>query len=562
MATKNLTNLNQSKKVETISAHIIPSQNVRLSETRRFLERLLALGENRAAVLFSLGKALVGKNDNPTYTEFLASYDYDDIVLPQLPDVIEFDLLGSAYQFLNSKYDNLSSGTFYTGREVAEDFVSDLDFSREQRILDPACGSGVFLFSSNASPEQLWGIDADAIAVMIAKFNYFIKFPDAPAPNIFCSDFFSWMLGHTGEKFDYIITNPPYGADMDMPEKLLEKSCIKTGESFSYFIEFAYPMATSKARFLIPESLLNVKRHDDIRRFILEKTDLSRIKCYSKRFSGVLSDVYGIEMEPLSLDSVKEGRSWNGREKVTFVSTREVEIPKEIYAESSRRLFVLLDEEDVSLLARIESAGRLHIPEHAFALGIVTGGNKDKLFPEAREGSEPIYTGKEITGRRYSFLPVRNHIIYKREQMQQVAPDAYYRAPVKLVYKSVSKYLKVVIDDSGSLTTNTASIILPEVGGISAYALLALLNSRPLSFYHVKMSGGVNKIAKEDMMAMPLPELTEEQQAKLEEMVGDILEAGGGADHGEDAELLAYIEEEIYGLDAKARRRLADCLPF
>ena len=116
----------------------------------------------------------------------------------------------------------------------ANDFVYDLNFNSGQLILDPSCGSGSFLFNSNAKPNQIFGVDNDPIAVMIAKFNYFIKFPDADYPNIFCDDFFRWVSKNYKYKFDYIIGNPPYGASLDLSN--IESTHIKSGESFSYFM--------------------------------------------------------------------------------------------------------------------------------------------------------------------------------------------------------------------------------------------------------------------------------------------------------------------------------------
>jgi type I restriction-modification system DNA methylase subunit len=61
--------------------------------------------------------------------------------------------------------ENLEKGSFYTGGEVASDFVSDLDFSNGEILLDPACGSGSFLFRSNAPASQIYGVDAEYISI-------------------------------------------------------------------------------------------------------------------------------------------------------------------------------------------------------------------------------------------------------------------------------------------------------------------------------------------------------------------------------------------------------------
>ena len=49
------------------------------------------------------------------------------------------------------KKENLEKGSFYTDYKIAKDFVTDLDFKNNQLIIDPACGSGSFLFNSKKS---------------------------------------------------------------------------------------------------------------------------------------------------------------------------------------------------------------------------------------------------------------------------------------------------------------------------------------------------------------------------------------------------------------------------
>jgi hypothetical protein len=80
---------------------------------------------------------------------------------------------------------------------------------------------------------------------MIAKFNYFIKFPNAGYPNIFCEDFFIWYSKNTKIIADwdtiYLIGNPPYGATLNLSN--INSSHITSGESFSYFISHVWIMS-------------------------------------------------------------------------------------------------------------------------------------------------------------------------------------------------------------------------------------------------------------------------------------------------------------------------------
>ena len=527
MSFKNTTVQNLSKQERLNNSHTIPSHYIEGSSISKFLAALLELKASKQSILYSIGMELLPNRTNPAIERVLEEYKIDVIDVENIPRD-QFDLLGSVYQFLNSKMENLEKGSFYTGGEVARDFVSDLTFSDGELILDPACGSGSFLFRSSAPADQIYGVDADPLAIMIAKFNYFQKFPNADYPNLFCEDFFTWFSKNEDERFDYIIGNPPYGANLDLAK--IPTQYIDSGESFSYFIEFGFWLLKQNGvfRYLLPESILNVKRHTDVRNFILKNTNLKRIKRYSKRFTGVMSDVYMIEL------------NHKRTERVVFEDDGETLIPKSIFAKLKNSIFVNLNKADIGIIEKVERLKGSDLSQSIFGLGVVTGDNKTKLFPTQLDGMEAIYTGKEVE--KYRLLPPRNYILFVRSNLQQVAPDEIYRAPVKLIYQTISKYLRVAIDTTGSLTSNSANIIIPKIPELDAYTILGLLNSDLYTYLHLKLFGGVNKIAKENLMALPFPKLTDEQNRNLTEYVFRAIESG------DDDLLQAYINNEIFSL--------------
>ena len=528
MIFKNTTIQNRSKQSRLKSEHNIPSQNVKRREVVTFLRYLKTLDLPKEQVLYSIGCFLVRNNKNPDLKKFLSEYNYKVIEIKNIP-ADEFDILGSAYQFLNTKMENLEKGSFYTGSEIANDFVKDLDFSKGQTIFDPSCGSGSFLFSSNAKSDQIFGVDFDYIAIMIAKFNFFIKFPDAEYPNLYHSDFFDWFSDNSDMRFDYIIGNPPYGATIDL--RKIPTSHIVSGESFSLFIEFSYKLLRVKGvfRFLLPEAVLNVKRHSDIRNFILKNTNLVRIKQYSKKFSGVMSDVYMIQLDR------------RVSEVVIFENSTITTIPKSLYNELKNNVFAHLNSMDLDIIDKVKKNKKYDLSSSIFGLGVVTGDNKSKLLQEQVPGSEPIYTGKEIV-KKYKFTPPKNYIIFDRSNLQQVAPDEIYRAPAKLVYKTINKHLKVVLDNTGGLTTNSANIIIPTLKDIDIYTVMALLNSNLYSYLYLKLFGGVNKIAKGSLMSLPLPNITKDQDSLIKEMVIDVMNGST------DEKLQQYINRDVFKL--------------
>jgi tRNA1(Val) A37 N6-methylase TrmN6 len=525
---KNTTIQNRSKQEKLANSHTIPFQNISNPAIVKFLQEMIEIPAPKEQILYSIGCKLLENNENPNVKFFLNSYKQEILEIENIP-LDEFDLLGTLYQYLNSKIENLEKGSFYTGIKISEDMVSDLRFDSDEVIFDPSCGSGSFLFRSNAKAHQIYGIDLDPIAIMIAKFNYFVKFPDAAMPNLYCVDFFNWYAENTNLEFNYIIGNPPYGANIDISRILMSR--VTSGESFSYFIEFCYRLLREGGifRFLLPESILNVKRHTDIRDFILEETNLRRIKKYDSKFSGVMSDVYLIE-----LDHDKTAN-------MIFEDNVSTEIPKSLFFELKNHIFAHLTELDIAIISRVDAMANANLSSSIFGLGVVTGDNKSKLFSNPVNGSEIIYTGKEVE--KYFLSPAKNHIVFDRTQLQQVAPDEIYRAPEKLVYKTISKYLKVAIDKSSSLTSNSANIIIPKIEDLTIETIAALLNSKLYSFLNIKLFGGVNKIAKENLMALTFPKISTSQQSEIARLIHAYKESL------DDSPLQDYIHRVIFHLD-------------
>jgi len=523
----NTTIQNRTKQAKLASTHVLPKHHVDSPDVSAFLVSIAEIEAPKEQILFSIGVALLGASTNPAVHSFLSDVSFEVLEIEGIPHGA-FDLLGSCYQYLNSKAENLAKGSFYTGREIATDFVSDLTFRNGETILDPACGSGAFLFRSSAPPEQIVGVDCDPIAIMIAKFNYFIKYPDADKPKLFCDDFFAWYGANGDASFDYVIGNPPFGANLDL--SLIPSQFVRSGESFSYFIEFSFELLRPGGimRFLVPEALLNVKRHTDIRDFLLNYANVSRIKRYPGKFAGVMSDMYMIEI------------SRGDDETVTFEADHLSVMPKALYRQLKDRVFVQWSDRDLDIVEHVRERGLHDLKSSTFGLGVVTGDNTTKLLSEPAPGAEPIYTGKEVE--RFNLLTPRKFLVFDRKALQQVAPDEIYRSTEKLVYKTISKSLKFARDSSGALTTNSANILIPSIPGYDARTVMALLNSPLYSFLYIKLFGGVNKIGKEHLMALPFPALDPGTQGTISALVEEI-ERGEPTD-----ELDFFIFEQVFGL--------------
>lgn len=458
----------------------------------------------------------------------LSQYSYtkiESIINSKLPQD-ERDLLGIIYQsYLPEGKKNLR-GSYYTQHDVTSFMVSHLPFSNNETFLDPCCGSGAFLLSLSCDdPECLYGIDNDPIAAMIAKFNLLLRFPDKDfVPNIFCADFLT-DNPLADRSFDYIATNPPWGAFTGKSDT----AEISSQETFSLFFVKSYKQLKNNGiiRFLLPEAVLNVKMHRDIRRFILDNCSLNAITVYDSSFSGVVTGFVDIECQKSPQNNsvrIKNGDS-------SFC----VDIA--VFSENKNNVFRFLDPTDQEIIDRCRKTGRHTLENSTWALGIVTGDNTTKLKSEPSSGLEPIYTGKEIVP--YRLKKPNNYILYNRSTLQQAAKEEYYRAPEKLVYKFISKKLVFALDDQQKLFLNSANILIPNVPDMSIKTVLAFLNSELFTYLHQKMFGEL-KILKGNLVQLPFPEISPALDRKISSLTERVMAGSSDAEH--------QLQNEIYSL--------------
>ena len=462
------------------------------------------------SVIFSLAINLLTKKNlqNKSHVKKILSEYCNLKIIPEflkinLPEN-EIDILGIIYQsYLNEGKKNIL-GSYYTPKKIIENMTRNFNFSEGQNFLDPCCGSGAFLISIPAkNPNQIFGIDNDEIAVLIAKVNLLIKYKNFEfTPQIYCTDFL--QENNFDKKFDYISTNPPWGA--------VTKN-IKSKESFSSFFvkSFNYLKNSGTIKFLFPESVLNVATHKDFRKFILENTNLISVTKYAENFSGVTTKYVDIECQKKSDRNFFYFISGNQKQKI-FTET---------ISATKNLIFNFLCDEDISIINSVKSKGKFSLRESIWALGIVTGDNKNKIFQTPAENMEKIYTGKEI--QQFSLKPAKNYIVYDRKNFQQVASDEIYRADEKLVYKFISKKLIFSYDDTKSLFLNSANILIPKIPSMNIKTVMAFLNSNLFQFLYMKMFGEI-KILKNNLLELPFPQLADEENIFLKNLVEKILE--------------------------------------
>ena len=479
---------------------ITPEGYVMAGSLPRFVEDLRAKQFPINDLIFSLCALFVERNrvnegNKRRFFEEYVHYQRIEIDVPrQIIKNRQDDWIGFVYQSLTTEGHRIMTGLYYTKPVIVNDMLSDIRVLNGETFLDPCCGSGIFLMKvENANLEQLFGIDNDPLAVMIAKANLMVKFGESSIyPQIYQMDFLLHAASAlNGQKFDYIITNPPWGSEK---RNRHSSDIIQSSEQSTLFFTESFKFLNDNGilHFLMPSSVLKIKVHADFRRFITHETCLDTIKCYHERFKGVFTDFISLKVKKKAI-----------RDKQNFLVKTD---KNEVFRKEMRPCddeycpIPLLDDRTEAILGKVERMRNDDLSHSQWALGIITGNNAKVLKNRPAKDLEKIYTGKDIG--KYSLKPASRYIKFNRVDFQQCAKDEFYRAKEKLVYKFVSSRLCFAYDDTQSLFLNSANILIPEIEGMSIKTVMAFLNSSLFNFLYVKRFGDL-KILKGNLSALP-----------------------------------------------------------
>ena len=182
---------------------------------------------------------------NTTIIEYSDIFDKDEkirlsnvslgFVVNKLQDISltnsSSDATGLAFQKFLSHHEKDGRGQFFTPEPIIDFCVKIIQPKHNETIIDPACGSGGFLYSalefiktqndscniSDTIKDNIYGIDINKSIVRIAKMKLILE--ANVETNIFntntLNDIYEIKLNFINEKvksgFDVVLTNPPFG---------------------------------------------------------------------------------------------------------------------------------------------------------------------------------------------------------------------------------------------------------------------------------------------------------------------------------------------------------------
>jgi len=511
-APKGYTNDNSYKTVcNIISKAINGYEKVILAEYSLKLLRSVGLIKSEHSIL--LEEYFV---KNPLIDDLLGNNSINDEIKPALIFDVEFtagqDFLGLLYMSLQTLTSRKSNGVYYTPISVVEDTIKNLQIDKPSAtIVDPCCGTGNFLINAfihkNIMIENIYGQDIDSISIMLTRINMLLVSKtdniEVLYKNFRCEDS---LFSNNNNKYDVIIGNPPWGANLNQPKKA------RNIESFCIFIERAINICSDNGIicFILPEAILNVKTHNLIREYIALKCRIKMIKYWGNVFSGVYTPA-------ITLTLLK-----NYNFTTTGIIIRNEKTTFEINTNRKFGNFNFnLTDNQYKIMQKIESLKDVaYLKNNAdFALGIVTGDNSKFIKNEKTENSEIILKGSDIY--KYSFKKANNYIEFTPNLFQQVSKTKFYRTKEKLLYRFICESLVFAYDNSQTLSLNSANILIPKIDELHIKYILAVLNSRAVQFYFSLKYNSI-KILRSHIESIPIPVVDIATQQKIIDKVNTI----------------------------------------
>lgn len=438
------------------------------------------------------------------------------------------DTLGLLYISLNNIGDRKAKGAYYTPTKVVNKLIRSIqethDFSKK-KIIDPCCGTGNFLLQLplSLSVDHIYGSDIDEASIKIARINIALKYSLSDCEVLYKNFVVrNYLFESDSKQFDIIIGNPPWGFDFSEQDKvfLKEKYASAYGrsvESYDVFIEQALRELRDNGilSFVLPEAILNVKAHSVLREIILQKTSIQYLEMLGNAFDKVQCPCIILQLRKTNkLLDTKGMVVVDGKRKYTITESRKT---------NSECFSFMTTDEEYSIIKTIESIdGKTTLKDNGvFALGIVTGNNKEYITNKKLDDNEMVLKGSDIC--KYVFKPTDNFIRFVPDSFQQVAPTDYYRAKEKLLYRFICNQLVFAYDNNQTLSLNSCNLLIPTFENLKIKYVMAVLNSSIAQFFFKKQYNSV-KVLRSHIEQIPIPVVSEKKQEVIIELVDRICE--------------------------------------
>lgn len=233
------------------------------------------------------------------------------------------DILGRVYEYFLNEFaskEGKKGGEFYTPRSIVRTLVEMID-PYKGRIYDPCCGSGGMFVQSDKFVKEhqgkigdlsVYGEESNPTTWKLAKMNLAIRGIDNNlGPHQ--GDTFTNDL-HKGERFDFILANPPFNVKNWNGDKLREDARWKYGvppvrnANYAWIEHIISKLAPDgKAGFVLANGALSTSTKEEyaIRKTVLEDDKIDAIVALPEKMfysTGIPVSLWFVDMNKKSAD--------------------------------------------------------------------------------------------------------------------------------------------------------------------------------------------------------------------------------------------------------------------
>lgn len=465
--------------------------------------------------------------------------------------------LCAAYEQLQTdRASRKQNGVFYTPPETVDlildealDGWCEANPNEVPRVLEPACGAGIFalgvveklyckLTGENVAGGKIQAMLCDAIrindidrnALAIASMCFARKLSDLGGTstrefriNATANDFLdvaAWSehleVGDGESGYDVIVGNPPYvsyyargsqGISDVRREEWSRHFISAKGRVNTYllFIEMAIKLLRPGGRlgFIIPNTFLIMKSYERLRRHALDACHLRYIADLSMGvFPGAEVPCCVVVLEKrgpleLALDhpvKVLRRSEHSGAEEALMDSGRFRKLPYFMFN-------VGLDRATCEIIDQMESGAEQLKMFVDIRDGINPANIKGKMVSEEREGPayKPVLVGKDIKpfSLEWSGLFVNydaSAVDKSKGEYCFLREERIFLAEKKLVNRQTARRLIAALDDEQYYALNSCHLTLIEDDRLDIMYLLSLYNSDLLNFYYSAVFRDTEKV--------------------------------------------------------------------
>lgn len=506
---------------------------------------------------------------NGTVQITLYKYDFSQIPIELISNIYEtFFNLGD--KLLDKDYSS-KNGAYYTPYYLA-DFMNDRcleEYNGSNKapvVMDPACGSGVFLVGAfkkivnckrtkqerisqedlrKVLSDSIYGVDTNLKALRLTCFSLYIAlleyldpkdilkneftFPNLIGKTLFCCNFFSDELDSKGIAADIIVGNPPWVSDRAGEHNIYCRQRnipISDGQIAQAFVARVKDFSKEETivSLIVTNSIFTNENADAFRKYILknyyikEVFNLSRVRksLFSHASAPCSILTYGCTTKeagysfqyyafrPNMLSGIFNKIVYDKQEIITIKSTI---VMKKDYI---WRVLNSGDEYDVRVISKIKSNPLIKDRGYQYFRGYAVGSKEPKPRPEFlkyKGGNLQEGYGKYLIN--YNVLPQMTEQEFERPRKLEG-----YLCKNKLLIKRTqnNRLSGAAFCEKPIIFTDDYHCIY-DVSGTrrdDLKILEAFINSRIFTYYRFFASKAANaikpEISKDDLLSFPIPE--------------------------------------------------------